>query len=201
MSEKRLLETDTDPSPKIKLVAAPDIASSKTPIYNFVSVICGKCDRSTTVLLCLRELPIEIQALFDSIHYDSENCPRTEEAVAAEHEHSPEEQAFKLQLKCLIEPLKWSKKEKNICNDPKWLAPLELDPGKRKGGKMSYLQDFDIMKGTAEALGDVLLKSAEISSQRVRRFPRGAILEMGSFFVPESWILEASMIPKQKLQS
>jgi hypothetical protein len=192
MSEKRSHSSENDPPSKVKLVTDTGIASAKTPVYKIVSVTCGKCDRTTTVFLNLSELPVEIQALFDSIHYDSENCPRTEEAVALEHEHSPEEQVFKLQLKTLIEPRKWGGGETNSCNDSKWLNSLNINPGKRKGGKTGYLQDFDAMKPSSEAFANLLLKSAEITGPRVRYLPPGAILCFGSFFVPESWILEAT---------
>jgi hypothetical protein len=191
MSEKRVNSSENDPSPKVQLIQDPKIATASTPSYQVVSVKCGRCDRTTTVVLCIAELPIEIQSLFDSIHYDSENCPNTEEAVAREHEHSPEEQAFKLQLKTLIEPRKWNESDSNVCNDAKWLIPLDINPGKRRGGKVGFLQDFDIFKPSPEAFGDLLLKSTEIKTTRVRHLPAGAMLTFGSFFVPESWILEA----------
>jgi hypothetical protein len=192
MSEKRSHTSENEPSPKVKVVSDSGIAGAKTPIYKIISVGCGKCERITTVFLNLSALPVEIQKLFDSIHYDSENCPRTEEAVVAEHEHSPEELIFKLQLKTLIEPRKWGTGDNNTCNDPKWLNSLHLNPGKRKGGKVGYLQDFDNLKASAESFGEILLKSAEITGPRVRYLPAGAILSFGSFYVPETWILEAT---------
>jgi len=190
MSEKRQLDTDTDPNPKVKLVSS-EIATSKAPCYQATQVTCGKCDRTTLIILLLSDLPVEIQALFDSIHYDSENCPRTEEAVALEHEHSPEEQMFKLQLKALIEPRKWVDGDMNGCNRADWLKSVDIKPGKK--GKMGYLQDFDVMRSSPETIGELVMKSAELKTTRVRRLPAGAVLTFASFFVPESWILEASV--------
>jgi hypothetical protein len=191
MSEKRALDIALEPSPKVQVVADPGIATSKTPVYHIVSVKCGKCERLTTVFLQLSTLPKPIQKLFDSIHYDSESCPQTEEALALAREHPPEEQCFKLQLKALLEPIIWEK-EPNTCNDPAWLQTLDFAPGKRRGGKMGFLQDKDVMHPSAEALGEVLLKSLEVMSPRVRLLPAGAILSLGTFFVPEPWILEAN---------
>jgi hypothetical protein len=190
MSEKRHIETDTDPNPKVKIVSA-EIATSKTPHYQATQVTCGKCDRTTLVVLLISDLPVEIQTLFDSIHYDSENCPRTEEAVALEHEHSPEEQVFKLQLKALIEPRKWVDGDVNACNRAEWLKSLDIKPGKK--GKMGFLQDFDIMRTSPETMTELVMRSPDLKTSKVRRVPAGAMITFASFFVPESWILEASV--------